>query len=170
MRYASLSALVFLLAALPGSAAAQRGPKFCRSGAGHPVHGQRWCVEKGFGLGHPRIERDRRERERWVRDHRREDRWERERWNDVVFYPNRYRERRDAFGARVLIDIVGGRVYGRLELVRDRMGGRYPLTARWLRTRWGEQVLQVRSGPLVIAELSDLNGDGRVDMVLAARR
>lgn len=28
-----------------------RGPAFCRSGAGHPVHGRRWCVDKGFGLG-----------------------------------------------------------------------------------------------------------------------
>lgn len=27
------------------------GPAFCRSGAGHPVFGRRWCVEKGFGLG-----------------------------------------------------------------------------------------------------------------------
>jgi len=28
-----------------------RGPAFCRSGAGHPVHGRSWCVNKGFGLG-----------------------------------------------------------------------------------------------------------------------
>lgn len=28
-----------------------RGPAFCRSGAGHPVHGRRWCLQKGFGLG-----------------------------------------------------------------------------------------------------------------------
>lgn len=28
-----------------------RGPAFCRSGAGHPVFGRRWCLEKGFGLG-----------------------------------------------------------------------------------------------------------------------
>lgn len=27
-----------------------RGPSFCRSGAGHPVHGRRWCTRKGFGL------------------------------------------------------------------------------------------------------------------------
>lgn len=27
------------------------GPPFCRSGAGHPVHGRRWCLEKGWGLG-----------------------------------------------------------------------------------------------------------------------
>ncbi|MEJ2151462.1 MAG: hypothetical protein P8Y29_00585 [Gemmatimonadota bacterium] len=28
-----------------------RGPAFCRSGAGHPVHGRRWCAQKRFGLG-----------------------------------------------------------------------------------------------------------------------
>jgi hypothetical protein len=27
------------------------GPAFCRSGAGHPVWGRDWCLEKGFGLG-----------------------------------------------------------------------------------------------------------------------
>ena len=27
------------------------GPPFCRSGEGHPVHGRRWCEEKGYGLG-----------------------------------------------------------------------------------------------------------------------
>ncbi len=27
------------------------GPKFCRTGAGHPVFGPAWCLEKGFGLG-----------------------------------------------------------------------------------------------------------------------
>ncbi|NIQ55246.1 MAG: hypothetical protein GWN71_18260, partial [Gammaproteobacteria bacterium] len=26
-----------------------KGPKFCRNGEGHPVHGRRWCAEKGFG-------------------------------------------------------------------------------------------------------------------------
>lgn len=28
-----------------------RGPSFCRSGAGHPVFGLRWCLEKGYGIG-----------------------------------------------------------------------------------------------------------------------
>ncbi len=28
-----------------------RGPSFCRSGAGHPVFGLQWCLEKGFGIG-----------------------------------------------------------------------------------------------------------------------
>lgn len=27
----------------------QRGPAFCRNGQGHPVHGMRWCRDKGFG-------------------------------------------------------------------------------------------------------------------------
>lgn len=62
------------------------GPPFCRSGAGHPVHGRRWCLEKGWGLGShndifieddriifwdngdPVIVRDRRLRERSVWD------------------------------------------------------------------------------------------------------
>lgn len=30
-----------------------RGPSFCRSGAGHPVFGLQWCVQKGFGIGRP---------------------------------------------------------------------------------------------------------------------
>lgn len=29
----------------------RRGPAFCRSGEGHPVHGRQWCYEKGFGIG-----------------------------------------------------------------------------------------------------------------------
>lgn len=31
----------------------QRGPSFCRSGAGHPVYGIQWCLDKGFGIGRP---------------------------------------------------------------------------------------------------------------------
>lgn len=27
------------------------GPSFCRSGAGHPVHGRQWCLDKGWGVG-----------------------------------------------------------------------------------------------------------------------
>ena len=32
-----------------------RGPAFCRSGAGHPVWGLEWCLEKGWGLGSNRV-------------------------------------------------------------------------------------------------------------------
>lgn len=34
-----------------GQQADRGGPPFCRNGEGHPVHGQRWCEEKGYGLG-----------------------------------------------------------------------------------------------------------------------
>lgn len=30
-----------------------RGPSFCRSGAGHPVFGIQWCLQKGYGIGRP---------------------------------------------------------------------------------------------------------------------
>jgi hypothetical protein len=30
-----------------------RGPSFCRSGAGHPVFGLQWCLHKGYGIGRP---------------------------------------------------------------------------------------------------------------------
>jgi hypothetical protein len=30
-----------------------RGPRFCASGAGHPVYGLRWCLEKGYRIGGP---------------------------------------------------------------------------------------------------------------------
>lgn len=35
------------------------GPKFCQSGAGHPVHGMDWCYEKGWGRYNDRVLRDR---------------------------------------------------------------------------------------------------------------
>jgi hypothetical protein len=41
---------------LPGEASAS--PAFCRSGAGHPVHGRSWCIDKGFGLGRSYVRHD----------------------------------------------------------------------------------------------------------------
>lgn len=48
------------MAAAPEAAEAQArgnpqarggGPPFCQNGNGHPVHGWRWCVEKGYARG-----------------------------------------------------------------------------------------------------------------------
>jgi hypothetical protein len=39
------------------------GPPFCRNGQGHPVHGRRWCVEKGYPVGRDGRESDRRDRD-----------------------------------------------------------------------------------------------------------
>ena len=73
----TLAAGLTLSAAVPASAFAQgnrnrerererveqrdNGPAFCRTGAGHPVHGRQWCRDKGYGLGNERA--DRRERD-----------------------------------------------------------------------------------------------------------
>ena len=42
-----------------------RGPAFCRSGAGHPVYGRRWCTDRGYYS-----DRD------YDRDHRGHDDWD----------------------------------------------------------------------------------------------
>lgn len=129
-------------------------PAFCRSGAGHPVHGRRWCIEKGYGLGGARAHAYR---------------WERQHWNDVYFGSRWYRTRPDYVDGRLLVDVLGRGAYARLDLMRQRMGARYALTGRWIRPDGRALVLQVRSGGTAIAELSDLNGDGRVDVVMVAR-
>lgn len=131
-----------------------KGPAFCRSGAGHPVHGRRWCLEKGFGLG---------DRRGYA------VRWERTRWDDVVFGRAWYRGRADYVDGRHLAAVVGPRSYDRLDAMRRRMGSREALSGRWVRPRNGVLVLQVRSGLTPIAELTDLNLDGRVDVVMVAR-
>ncbi|HUH11938.1 MAG TPA: hypothetical protein VMK65_02465, partial [Longimicrobiales bacterium] len=57
-----------------GQQRAERGPPFCRNGQGHPVHGRRWCQDKGFGQGSV---------------------WERARWEDVIFGDGRGSRQRD---------------------------------------------------------------------------
>ncbi len=96
-------------------------------------------------------------------------RWERQYWNDVYFGRQWYRTRPDYVDGRLLVDVLGRGTYARLDLMRERMGARYALTGRWVRPNRGALVLQVRSGSTAIAELSDLNGDGRVDVVMVAR-
>ena len=43
------------------------GPAFCRSGAGHPVHGWEWCREKGWDRADRDRDRDRDRRSRTSR-------------------------------------------------------------------------------------------------------
>lgn len=128
-----------------------RGPKFCHNGQGHPTKGMRWCREKGF---EPRGS---------VRGPaRRVPHWERRRVEDIVFRVPRSERRRAVVERAVLADILGPRRLRQLERVA--VG---PLAARWVRPSRTVRVLQIRDrrGPLV--ELTDLNGDGRVDVFLA---
>jgi hypothetical protein len=122
-------------------------PAFCRSGAGHPVHGRQWCVRKGFGLG------------------TQAGRWQRATWGDVVFRSPR---RSGAMGRDVLVDVLGRDVVVRLDGRARAAGARGPLSGRWVLSD-GARVLMVSAGGVPIAELVDLNGNGRADLVLLSQ-
>ena len=121
------------------------GPAFCRSGAGHPVYGRQWCVQRGYGLG-------------------RNVRWDRVRWDDVIFrrsLPRRdYDLRRD-----VLQDVLGSVVFGRLDARRRQYGISAPLVGHW-RVDNRRAVMLVTAGGFPLAEMIDSNYDRRVDMIL----
>jgi hypothetical protein len=131
------------------------GPPFCRTGQGHPVHGRRWCLDRGFGLGSGRVF---------------DGRWDRRGWEDIVLRVPRERDRRrGALDRGGLIDVLGDVVFRRLAAESAGLGAGEPLVGRWIEPERGASVLQIRSGRIPIAELSDLNGSGRVDVVLIAR-
>lgn len=130
----------------PGHTRDRGAPAFCRTGDGHPVFGRRWCLEKGFGL----------DRVSWTRGG----------LGDIIF--RRVPRRDGAILERPgLADVLGEVVLGRL-LARsglDRDGT--PLTARWRTLQEsGARVLQIRAGSRPLAELTDLDGDGAVDVQL----
>lgn len=154
---------------------ARGGPPFCRSGRGHPVHGRRWCVDKGFGLGG------------WsYYDRRYGYDWDRVRWSDVRFrdrddrggrYDRRDRDRdRDRNGwddrrhdGGWLESVIGDVVFGRLTNHSRSLGWNEPLSGEWFdddRAR----VLTVFSGERPLAELIDADRDGRADDVRLIRR
>jgi hypothetical protein len=130
-----------------------RGPKFCQNGQDHPTKGMRWCREKGFEpRGSVR------------RAARRAERWERRRVEDIIFRVPRRDRHRAVVERALLADILGPRRYRQLERVA--VG---PLAARWVFPSRRVRVLQVRDRRGPIAELTDLNGDGRVDVFLTNR-
>lgn len=122
------------------------GPPFCRNGRGHPVHGLEWCEAKGWSAN-----------------------WQRTVWDDVILRAPR--DRRDrVYEQDSLGEILGSVIFGRLDAQRHQVGAHgAPLQARWVSGRGGARALQVRAGGVPIAELTDLNGDGRADVVLLNR-
>jgi hypothetical protein len=130
---------------------ARGGPPFCQNGEGHPVHGRQWCRDKGFGTGGGVLD----------------TRWETRTWEDVILRAPRGTDRRQGTLDRGgLIDVLGDVIYGRIATEGNRAGAREPLTGRWLTTERGARVLQIRSGSVPVAELTDLDGNGRADSVL----
>lgn len=126
----------------PGRAARRGGgPPFCRDGRGHPVHGTDWCRDKG-----------------WDDDGRL---WQRASWPEVIFKEPAREDR--ALDRRGLIDVVGDIVLGRVDERSRYLGLTDTLAGRWVKTPDGGAVLQVKSGAVPVAELTDADGDGRVD-------
>lgn len=124
-----------------------KGPKFCQTGQGHPVHGREWCREKGFGIGSAK--------------------WERAGgWGDIIFGRQRTNDRR--LDRRTLSDVLGGTIFGRLDSTRRSYGLDAPLTGYWTANDLG-RVLMVESGGFPIAQFQDRNRDGRVDAILINR-
>jgi hypothetical protein len=117
------------------------GPPFCNTRQGHPVHGQRWCQEKGFG-----------------------SRWERATWGDVILRNPRRAERQNV-GGGTLGDILGDVVFGRVDSHRRAMGITQGLVGRWERDSAGHGVLRVSAGGVPVAEFIDQSGNGRAEIV-----
>jgi hypothetical protein len=124
-------------------------PSFCRSGAGHPVWGRQWCLDKGFGLGS-------------YQDYR----WGRT--NDVsdIIFP------RSGIGSTLatsaLAGLLGSNTFNRLALHAVTLGLLEPLTGRWVSEPTGPQMLMVNSGSYPVAELVDTNRDFRLEDLLVA--
>jgi hypothetical protein len=120
-------------------------PAFCRSGAGHPVWGREWCLDRGHGLGS-----------------RTGTIWSRTRVDDVVF---RRTVDRDRLARDVLIGVVGDVVLNRLGLHALSMGYTDPLYGHWIAEPDAPRILYVSSGDVVVAEFVDLDRDDRVDVL-----
>jgi hypothetical protein len=125
-------------------------PAFCRSGAGHPVWGREWCIDKGFGLGAS---------DGW--------RWGRHRPDDVAFLTIDERQRLDRPG---LIDAIGSVIFNRLALHAVTLGLVDPLAGQWLGEPSGARVLTLHAGAVPVAELIDWDRDGRVDVMYVTSR
>jgi len=127
----------------------QGGPAFCRSGAGHPVYGRQWSLEKGFGLGGFG--------------------WRRATLGRIVFQRTPRGRVEGRIGTREVVEILTGAVLD--EIFGERRGNRdrSRLAGAW---RGGPDdgilVLELFDGDDSIAELADTDLDGDVDVVLIA--
>jgi hypothetical protein len=126
-------------------------PSFCRSGAGHPVWGRQWCLDKGFGLGDFQDVR-------WGRTTT---------LGDIIF--GRTATTGNLAGD-ALLGLIGNTAFDRLALHAMTLGYTAPLTGVWATEPTGRRVLLVNSGPAPVAEVVDVNGDNRADLMLVALR
>jgi len=124
-------------------------PSFCRSGAGHPVWGREWCVDKGFGLGSYN-------NYRWGRTTD---------IGDIVFPRTGIAS---TLTTVALASLLGSNAFDRLALHAVTLGLVEPLTGRWVSQPEGPQVLYVDSGVYPVAEFVDTDRDFGLDDLLIA--
>ncbi len=119
-------------------------PAFCRTGDGHPELGWEWCVDRGYAHG-----------------------WTPKEWTGVEFRGDTEPAARPLTngGLRALL---GAEVYRRLRQAAWDRGLDAPLRGRWLDVgeAEGATALQLVAGAHPLAELTDLDGDRKVDAVL----
>ena len=126
-------------------------PSFCRSGAGHPVWGRQWCLDKGFGLGTQ-------QNVRWGTTRS---------VSDIIFGR---RVNSGVVPRDMLLNILGPVAFDRLALHAVTLGYTDPLTGVWHSEATGPDVLFVNSGRVPIAEFVDTNRDQRPELMLVALR
>jgi len=126
-------------------------PSFCRSGAGHPVWGREWCIDKGFGLGQY-------EDYRWGRTTD---------VGDIIYSRGTLQDR---IMGTALENLLGTSAFNRLALHAVTLGLLEPLVGRFIGQPTGPQYLVVNSGAYPVAELYDTNRDNRWDNLLVALR
>jgi hypothetical protein len=96
----------------------------------------------------------------------REKGWAPASWQSIVY---RSRVPNGSVRQPTLRDILGSVILGRFTDYSQQLGARGPLEGRSFYAG-DASVLQLRAGGVPIAELSDLDRDGRVDLVLLANR
>ena len=119
-------------------------PAFCRSGAGHPVHGWQWCVDRSYKMG----------------------------WRSIdvsgAEFKGRDKYRKgDLLDALGVEDVLGRDVTNVIRSTARDLGLEGAINGRWTGgADGGALVLQLRAGNEPLAELTDETGDGRVDAAL----
>ena len=130
---------------------AEGSPAFCRSGAGHPVWGRQWCLDKNFGLG---VENG----VEWGRAAS---------ISDITL---RRRTESTDLTRDVLATVLGDVVFNRLAAHAITLGYTEPLSGRWIGEANGPRILLLNSGNNTVAEIMDSNRDDRADLLLVALR
>lgn len=119
-------------------------PAFCRTGAGHPVHGWQWCVDRSYKMG-----------------------WSSAALSGATFRGEGKARRGEELDSGSIADILGRETAKQIEGVARDLGLDGVINGRWADTDdGGALVLQLRAGSAPLAELTDSNGDGTVDAAL----